>query len=348
MQLQHNGEANGRIIASVTTSTPEGWGAIVFRSLDSGASFEEIAQLPVSERNGQAGMCCGTLFELPRRIGDLPAGTLLYAASVGAQAENRRMDLDIWHSRDAGQTWKYLSRCASATDTGGLWEPEFSVDVDGRLVCHYSAEDPPDPERNGPPPQRLVRAVSTDGVNWSDAIDTVRPVGDAIRPGMPVVRTLPDGTYFMVFEQCGPAMGQYRCAIHSRTSADGWNWGNPDDHGQIITSVNGRYFAHAATVAWADNGTPQGALLLIGQLLRNADGSLADGNGKTVLVNRDRNGPWREIPAAVEVNAFGHSCPNYSSSLVPLTGGREFVQLSPDLTEGKLPCRSSFGTGSIR
>jgi hypothetical protein len=345
VQLAHNGDANGRVLASVTTFTERGGEGQVFESHDDGRSFEQLALIPISQNNGQRGLCCGTIFELPQQVGDLPEGTLLYSASVGQEEPDRRMELDIWQSQDAGGSWSFLSTCASSPDTGGLWEPEFSVDKQGRLVCHYAHEEPWGDD--GVPVQRLIHRVSDDGLIWSEPEITVDAIEGGGRPGMPIVRTLPDGTYFMVFEVC-LSPGQYDCATYSRRSTDGTNWGDPTEHGQIIFSQHGRYFQHAPTVAWADNGTPDGTLMVIGQLLTNVDGSRADGNGKTIFVQRNPRGPWLETRAPVEVpDAFNHFCPNYSSALVPLEGGRTFIELASDIAaDGE--CKTSFARGKIR
>ncbi|WP_129664116.1 sialidase family protein [Phytoactinopolyspora endophytica] len=345
VRLQHQDDdaVNDTIVASVTTFTDRGGEAAIFSSDDDGRSFEPIASVPVSERNGQEGLCCGTLYELPQQVGELPEGTLLYSASVGQNAgSERRMDLDIWQSQDAGHTWSYLSACASAPNSGGLWEPEFSIDAQGRLVCHYADETD---ALDGT--QRLVRVVSDDGVQWGERSYTVQSKSGATRPGMPIVRTLPDGSYVMVFEVCGTP-GQYDCAVYSRHSDDGWDWGDPDEHGDVITSVQGRYFSHAPTVTWVEDGTPQGTLLVIGQLLQEADGSIADGNGSTIFVQRNGSSGWLEIAAPIEIpDAYNHWCPNYSSSLIPLANGRDFVELASDLGDDGV-CRTWFARGSIR
>lgn len=342
VQLEHHEEATGTIVASVTTFTERGGEAAIFRSADEGASFEQISSIPLSQFNGQKGLCCGSIFELPQQIGDMPAGTLLYSASVGQDdGPDRRMDLDIWQSQDAGESWSYLSTCASARNSGGLWEPEFSVDDRGRLVCHYADETD---HLDGT--QSLVRVVSEDGVTWGDRSYTVRATDEGRRAGMPVVRTLPDGRYVMIFEVCGRT-GQYDCAAYSRYSDDGWDWGDPQKHGEIITSVKGRYFAHAPTVAVVEDGTPHGTLLVVGQLLREENGSLAEGNGSTIMVNRAGSPTWQEIPAPIAVpDAFNHWCPNYSSALIPLAGGRSFVELASDLGDDGV-CRTSFARGAI-
>lgn len=344
VQLSHSGDANGSIIASATTFTDRGGEAAIFESTDRGGSFEQIASIPLARHNGQEGLCCGTLYELPQQVGELDAGTLLFAASVGQQAENRRMSLDIWHSTDHGRTWSYLSACATAPNTGGLWEPEFSIDAQGRLVCHYADEtDYVDGT------QRLVRTVSTDGVNWGDRTITVQSLPESTRPGMPVVRQRPGGSYVMTYEICGqPAQnGKYDCATYLRTSQDGWSWGNPDDRGTLVTSESGRYFTHAPTVAI----TPGGTVLVVGQQLRNADGSIAPGSGSTVLTNSNVGaGPWREIAAPVKVeDPANHPCPNYSSALTPLSPiGEEpmFLEIATRIDPDGV-CRAYYGTGTI-
>ncbi|MFD0431479.1 hypothetical protein ACFQ60_42530 [Streptomyces zhihengii] len=173
-------------------------------------------------------------------MGNLPAGTLLWASSAGQDEAGRRMALRVWRSNDVGRSWSYLSSCATAGNTGGLWEPEFSVAADGALVCTYADET--DPGHS----QKLSSARSYDGVRWQDHRDTVASTWSADRPGMPVVRRLPNGTYMMSFEICNPG-GQYQCVVHYRTSADGWNWGDPAFLGYRPQTVDGKYFRAAPT-----------------------------------------------------------------------------------------------------
>lgn len=342
VQLAHNGDANGRIMASATTFTDRGGEAAIFESTDGGESFAPVTSIPVADRNGQPGLCCGTLYELPQAVGELDEGTLLYAASAGQEAgDERRMSLDIWQSSDLGRSWSYLSACATAPNNGGLWEPEFSIDAQGRLVCHYADEtDFVDGT------QRLASVASTDGVHWEDRQITVQSLPGSTRPGMPVVRQHPNGEYLMTYEICGQPgdNGRYDCATYLRRSADGWNWGNPDDRGTLLTSAENRYFTHAPTIAIAEDGT----LLVVGQQLRNADGSIAAGSGRTVLVDSDGgSGPWREIAAPVEVpDPPNAPCPNYSSALTPLAGTTEFLEVATD-TDPDGVCRAYFATGSF-
>jgi hypothetical protein len=339
VRLQHSGAANGRVLASVVTfvDNADGIGAI-YESTDDGASFAQVGTVADPSAADGKGLCCATLFELPQRVGAMPAGTLLWAASVGA--DSRPMALRIWRSNDVGRTWSYLSNCATAPNTGGLWEPEFSVAADGRLVCHYADET------DRAHSQKLMEVRSSDGVTWTAGRPTVSSPTAAHRPGMPVVRKLPGGSYVMVYEVCALG-GQYDCAVHTRTSADGWNWGSPSSLGSRPQTVDGKYFTHTPTIAWAPSASnPNGKLLLIGQILQNANGSVAADNGRTILVNTEgSHGNWYEIAAPVAVNdPYNNYCPNYSSPLVPSADGNRVLELASDYDGGI--CKTYFATGS--
>ncbi|MFJ8085590.1 RICIN domain-containing protein [Streptomyces sp. NPDC096205] len=342
VRLAHNGSANGRVLASVVTFDGNNGIGAIHESTDSGASFREVGRIADPESAAGQGLCCATLFELPRQVGALPAGTLLWASSVGQDEQNRRMALRIWRSNDVGRTWSYLSACAVANGTGGLWEPEFSVAVDGALVCHYADET--DPAHS----QKLVAARSYDGVHWQGHHDTVASTWSEDRPGMPVVRRLPNGTYFMSYEICNPG-GQYQCVVHYRTSADGWNWGSPASLGFRPETVDGKYFRAAPTIAWAPapGGGPNGRILLIGQRLLNRDGTPAADSGRTILANTENgSGPWYEIPSPVTVPEPGvNYCQNYSSPLLPSVDGTRVLQVATDF-DGTV-CRAWFGSGSL-
>ncbi|GHH73859.1 hypothetical protein GCM10018793_13500 [Streptomyces sulfonofaciens] len=167
MRLEHSGAADGRILAAVVTfDGGDGLGA-VYESTDDGGSFHQVGTVGDPAASGGLGLCCATLYELPRRVGGLAAGTLLWAASVGQDAPDRRMAIRVFRSTDQGRRWSYLSTVATASNDRGLWEPEFSLDARGNLVCHYSDET------DGVHSQKLVAARSSDGLTWSGHHDTV-------------------------------------------------------------------------------------------------------------------------------------------------------------------------------
>lgn len=340
IRLQHSGAANGRIIAGVVTFVKGNGQGAFYESTDDGTTFTQVGTVAPPDAANGAGLCCGSLLELPQQVGDLPAGTLLWAASVGAKAVDRRMSLQIWRSSDISRTWSYLSSCYVAGNAGGLWEPELSVDTAGRLVCYFSDETE-QPSHS----QTIRRAVSSDGVNWGGPVETVAGSTSTLRPGMPTVRRLPDGTYLLVYEVCGDGYG---CAAYLRKSVDGSDWGAASNLGTRITTVDGKYFAHAPTVTWLDNGTANGRLLLVGQMLYQPDGTVAPGNGKTVLVNTEKGtGGWYTVAAPVVVpDPYADPCPNYSSTLVPSMDGARALEIATSYDSDGV-CKAYFTTGSI-
>ena len=316
IRLEHNGTANGRLLLSYVTFPGGAYGeGHILESVDAGETWSGPPVGVVRDTSAH-GLCCATLFELPAAAGALPAGTLRGGASVGQDQSGRRMALRVWKSPDRGRTWTYLSSCAIAGNSGGLWEPEFSVTADGRLVCHYSDETL-QPAYS----QVLARVESTDGgASWGPPRLTVASGFPAHRPGMPVVRRMPDGVYVMTYEICGVAGAN--CATYIRRSADGAAWGDSTTLGDRVTSTAGHYFAHAPVVAVMPGGAT-GGLLLVGQLLEDAGERQVAGSGGTLMSTAGHGeGPWVELPAPLKVTTvYDNYCPNYSSSLLPSPDG---------------------------
>lgn len=217
IMLQHSGASNGDIIADATEFPPGSPVGGIYESTDDGASFTEVGQ--VADPTAAAGLCCTTLFEVPRQLGGLAPGTLLWAGTLGQAPADRRMAIRVWKSTDTGRTWSYLSTAYQSPNSLGIWEPEFSVDAAGQLVVDFSNETE-QPAYS----QFLDETASADGgLTWSAPAPVVQSTDPAYRPGMANVRRLPNGSYVMTYEVCGVG-GQYDCAVHLRTSADGWSW----------------------------------------------------------------------------------------------------------------------------
>ena len=340
VRLAHSGSADGQLVASVVDFDAAGGVGAIYRSTDDGATFSQVGA--IHDPATANGLCCSTLFELPRQIGAMPPGTLLWAASVGQTPADRRMAIDLWQSQDHGSTWSQLPPCQTAPNTGGLWEPELSVDAEGDLVCHYSDET--DPARHS---QSLEERFSSDGLTWGPVQPTVAPSDAALRPGMATVVQRADGSYYMTYEVCGTG-DQYDCAAHYRTSADGADWGSPTDIGPVITTATGQFFTHAPTVAWLDNGTAAGRLVLVGQQFREANGAISTTSGRTVLVNTENGGGnWFPVDAPVAVPSPPDDyCPNYSSALLPSTDGARLLEIATDYN-GSV-CEPYYATGSAQ
>jgi hypothetical protein len=332
----------------VTATSPVGGQhADVYATYRADAPFRKIST--ISDPQFATGLCCGTLYELPRAVGMLPQGTLLWAASVGQKPEYRPMAIKIYGSQDEGHTWRYLSEIRSP-NKGGLWEPEFTLGRDGALVMFFSDET--DPAQYS---QTIKKVRTYDGMNWREMGYVVASDIPADRPGMPVVRLLSDGRYLMTYELGGPA----KFIVYSRQSDDGWNWGNPTNVRTEIRLPNGAFPAHAPRFTVM----PDGAILLAAQLIETPRLTLGERNGRVLLVNQagDPATPWRTIPAPVPVpGACSETCrryqwcPNYSSALLPSENGRQVLEFASSWTG--TACMTSYawspwpsaGQGSAR
>ncbi|MCP3805039.1 glycoside hydrolase [Allokutzneria sp. A3M-2-11 16] len=326
--------SNGTIVASVVDFDARGGVGVIYHSTDNGANFRQVGA--IHDQAASGGLCCTSLFELPHQIGTMPAGTLLWAASIGQNAPNRRMTISLWRSPDRGVSWSYLSVCRVAHNTGGLWEPELSVNAAGELVCHYSDET-----RQPQFSQLLVETYSRDGIHWGTIYNTVASRTPGHRPGMPVVRRLNNGTWYMSYEICGTG-NQFDCAAYYRTSRDGGNWGDPALLGTMVRSRTNQYFTHAPTIAAVG-----GRLVMVGQQLREANGAISGGSGRTVMVNdQGGGGGWNSIGSPVAVPSPPNNyCPNYSSALLPSVDGRSLLEIATDYDRNV--CKPYYATGPM-
>jgi hypothetical protein len=337
VRLTHGPAAsNGWIIASTTGK--------LFQSKDDGKSFTFLGEAP-AQANSRV-RCCEALYELPQAVGSLPAGTLLYSAtySSGTSAppsapttepinpRDRGLPaIEIYTSSDQGAHWSYHSTPVigrGEKGTGGLWEPEFTVARDGSLVMFWSDET------YSCCSQKLSKIRTFDGVTWKDSSDVVATTRQPDRPGMIIVRKLPTGVYFMSYEICGDPITGPKCAAYYRISRDGWNYGSASDPGKRIETADGQYFEHAPANIWSPSPlSPNGVILVVGQVLHNSDGSVSPQNGRVLLMNAllDGSGPWSAIEAPVEVpHSYDNPCPNYSSALLPVQDGAALLELASD------------------
>ncbi len=332
IRLAH-GSAKGRLLASFDV----GKAGAIYESPDNGRTWQPVAE--VTETTPPRS-CCSGLWEVPQPLGATAAGTLFWATSVGTDQGGRGpCSIRLYRSLDGGRSWAYFSTPVSGFI--GLWEPEFNVDAQGRLVVYYSSEERKAAGYN----QMLAHKVSADGgLTWGEEVLDVGLNDGRQRPGMPIVRRLPDGRYLMSYEICG--LG---CDAYVRTSPDGVRWGNLVDPGTRVESTAGHHFAHAPTVAWApQKGNPNGQLLLIGQLLlNNADNAVAADNGRVYMVNAQNGaGPWTEVPAPVPVpDAKDNPCPNYSSQLLPAADGLTVLEVALRFVGDK--CQAFYQTAAL-
>jgi hypothetical protein len=354
VRLEHQADPaqNGRVIASLTENTGGVWRTGFHASSDGGAHFSRLSELtdPAYAR----GLCCGTLYELPRDVGALTAGTLLYAASVGADVAGTLMENRIYRSTDAGTSFSRVEgatcgRSAVPRSVGaggsGVWEPEFLIAADGSLACIYSDET--EPGRS----QVLKLTTTRDGVAWSAPVVIVAGTEASDRPGMAGVRRLPSGRYAMTYEHCSTA--RLDCTVRLKLSNDGLHWGAPGSAGTRPQTADGRYFRHAPTLAWAPvAGHPNGVLALIGQIL-TSDNSVADPvyNGRVLLLNASADGSGDWLMQASPIGLPGapqqtNWCQNYATPLLPSPDGSQLLLMQTDSTADG-GCNARFGQGSL-
>jgi len=337
IRLEHTPFRRGNIVASVNSWDGSGAFARILESTDEGASFHQIGE--IRDPEGTRGECCGSVYELPRRVGRLRAGTLLWAASYGQNGgAERRMSIRVWSSSDGGRSWNFLSEAARSHNHDGVFEPEFTVDAGGTLWLHFADET--EAPRHG---QVLNRVASTDGLTWGRKQRTLAIPPDRVRPGMPIVRELPDGRYYLAYEICN--YGTRYCDPYFKISPDGANFGDPADPGTRVETANGNYFQHAQTVTVFPGGPNGVRLLMVGQLYTNRSGVRLPSNGQVLLANDNFGaGHWYELPAPVAVpDAYNNFCPNYSSSLLPVDNARDVLELAADYDGGV--CKIYAGKG---
>ncbi|WP_193105436.1 sialidase family protein [Brachybacterium sp. FME24] len=335
VRLAHNGPANDRLLASaVSFEGPSGFGRI-WESVDGGATFAQVSTVFDEATDAGGGLCCATLYELPRAVGDLPEGTLLWSASVGADIADRHMSIRLWASTDVGRSWERIAITAVAENAGGLWEPEFAVTDDGTLVLWYCDET--DGEKHS---QKIVQQTSLDGLTWTEPQPIIELEDPTARPGMPTVRRLRTGRWAMSYEICGP---QDHCRTYLRTSEDPREWGPTTSRDPLIRAADGTEPRHTPTLTIDDDGS----VILGAQMHYTSDGELSEHNGQVVLRTRDRalqgRIRWVVEPAPVPVeDPYNNYCPNYSPTFTRTHTGHLLEITSAPSEEGV--CRPWYGS----
>lgn len=323
---------NGTLIASFDNHN----NGAFYESKDNGKTWDSVSTIKESTppRN-----CCSELYEVPKQLNKLKAGTLFWATSVGTdQTPRTNCSIRIYKSDDQARTWQFYSTAVEGKT--GLWEAEFIVDDKNRLLMFFSSEEYKAEGYN----QIIAHRVSTDGgLTWSEDVKDVAVNDNTKRPGMPTISKLPNGTYIMCYEICGN-----NCDTYIRYSKNGNDWGDAKDLGIRVESTNGNHFSHAPTITWVDDGTKNGVLLLIGQVLnKNSDNTIADNNGNVFMINRNNGkGLWTEVKAPVASPSDGKNpCENYSSQILSLSNGKQVLQLALKKVNGA--CRLFYGTENM-
>ncbi|MBP3333691.1 MAG: exo-alpha-sialidase [Clostridia bacterium] len=268
IELQHQPkkENNGILIGAfciieTAVTNPKNTLACIMKSTDKGLNWEVIARPSetIDTSTGWAGSMAH-IYELPAKLGNLPAGTLIYSSnSVNYE---RSSHIGVWRSTDCGKTWKEISIVARGGGIGeGVWEPVmFYNEDDGYLYCFYSDDS------NAKHDQKIVYKRSKDGVKWENAVDVCAFNKSTDRPGMPVITRLGNGEFFLVYEY---VRSGYNSNIYYKKTKDITKW-NPADPGTLIkafssSGANTYVLASGPSCLWTPAGGKNGTLFVTGQ-----------------------------------------------------------------------------------
>ena len=315
----------------------------IYRSIDDGNTWKLYSK--VTDTKNNFGMRYQPqLFELPRAVNGLPAGTLLCAGSSIPQVFTST-ELLLYKSNDGGLHWQYVSsiikgggigptipvtdnvvKSGNAADdiNNPVWEPFLEVDKKGRLICFYSDERYKAKGYN----QLLAHKVSDDGgKTWNKEVFDVAIDDKVKRPGMIVTAALPDGKYIMVYEM----VGLQNNPVYCRFSSDGENWGDANDPGIKIIDSNTNFFMSGTPyIIWTPAGGKDGTLVLTAK--GTVKNGMLEGNGLMINTHLGK-GSWKYMPTKVQYDATLHPG-GYSRSMALTEHGKKILLLTPVPVEG--------------
>ncbi|EHO53130.1 DUF5776 domain-containing protein [Lentilactobacillus kisonensis] len=222
IELKHqaNAKDNGRLLLTfeqVITNNESKSGKHpvfpIYESDDNGQTWNHVTDVsePQNVHKDWGMMNCPQLYELPQKIGDMDAGTIVLAGDATPN-DLSNTDLQFFSSKDLGRGWNYMSSIAKGgqnpTNKMGddpVWEPYLMV-YNNKLICYYSDETDNSVKAGN---QKIVHKTTNDGMNWSNAVDDVNydklASGQSERPGMPTIAQFQDGQFAMTFEHQGYA-----------------------------------------------------------------------------------------------------------------------------------------------
>ena len=335
IQLQSFAPGRGQLLATWSSTTGPDGGQQIFRSTDNGETFQ-----PFSVVKGLRGQ--PALYELPVKMGEFPAGTVMVAGGVQTPEPGSR-GLGVHVSKDGGRTWEYLSTYAvggqgryDEADRAGLsltqspvFEPYLYTDSKNRLVVYFSDER----YKKDGYSQLLDHRVSEDGGRtWGPLVNDVAVPDGLTRPGMAIVAKMPNGKYIMTYEMVsmpGYITEPRSNPVHFKISDDADHWGDAAAYGTLIQDRWRQFPQSTPYVVWSPWPAPNGTLIVTSRGVTRYQMGVV-GNG--MFINRNNGqGLWTlvETPIRFIPNPSG-----YSQVMLPLGDGREILQLCP--VDGRL------------
>lgn len=198
------------------------------------------------------------LYQLSRRVGKWPKGTVLCAGnSIPIDLSQTR--IDMYASVDGGKNWEFASHVAAggvALPNNGetpVWEPHILLH-NNRVVVYYA-----DQRQNDTFGQKLSHQTSIDLEHWTDPEDDVVQDTYTDRPGMPSVTQLPTGDWIYMYENGGFFKTEnYSFPITYRIHKDPLRFNEAKD---MVIEVDGVKPVSAPYVNWTPYGGPNGTLV---------------------------------------------------------------------------------------
>ena len=317
IELHHNGEKNGTLLATMERYTRDEAVFPIFESTDEAHSWK----LKSVVRDTNWNMGCRFqphLYELPCDMGSLKEGTILCAGNI-IPDDFSLTSLQMYKSEDAGETWEFVSEILRGGEKEknppfGLpvWESFLLESPDGKLFCYYSDERYKDKGFN----QLLAHKVSEDGgYTWGEEKVDVAFADGNLRPGMPIVAYLPGGKFIMVYEM----VNEDHIPVYFRISDSMDDWGPADFIGNPVVGTDGSILTGTPYTAWIPQGGENGTILATGRgyshIMANSGGGL---------------GFWEKLEELIPIDNNLDFC-GYSQCLLLIHGGKRLLNLAPKL-----------------
>ena len=294
----------------------------IYKSTDEGATWEKLTTVRDNDSTIQSEWN-PHLFELEAPLGEYKAGTILLAGCSIDAAHSKKSAIRLYASTDGGKTFgQPITVAEGGGDGEGVWEPFLLQLDDGRLVCFYSDDSASKQS------QKIVYKVSSDGVNFGEAVDVVASKIYDERPGMPVVTRFGNGTYFMVYEvvNCNGIDGN---PVFFRTSSDGLNFGDPTSLGTALVSKDGKKaLGSAPYCVWSPIGGKQGTLIVSGTFMRKGTSD----SGTDYFVSTDGGKTFTTINHLVPYDSTVDHV-GYSNSMALAKGGKVLYAINNPVDE---------------
>lgn len=312
--LKNNGTSNGTLLCTfdqlknVTVDIGNGTTAAkqvypIYRSTDNGESWKLVSNV-YDKKYGLLRTSQPCLYELPKKVGDMPAGTILLAGNIFDDSPYTQSRIVIFKSLDKGNTWSFLSEVdnggpctydpSTTSKTTTVWEPFLGLSESGDLVCYYSDER----QKSSGVLQAVSFRTSSDGVNWGTLSNVAAIPNKQDRPGMITVTPLPNGKYMATYEVVNrPSITKNNAVVYCKFSEDGVTW-DSSSLGTRIALADGRGIGSSPYVKWVNAGGPNGMIIISAKWGTDSSDNISGGQNFYVNYNLGQ-GKWERFPLAV-------------------------------------------------